>query len=338
MEINPFETGKVLCHFDKLKKLARGKMIPPVTVEIDPSNRCNHNCKWCMYSEFRRRCSDVLDKVDLFDLLNDLKEMGVKSITFTGGGEPLTSPHICEAMLFCKENEIDCGLVTNGGLLDKEIDEVVAKTCKFIRVSLDATNEKDHSFFHGTTTNDFDRILENLFNIRVLNKHITIGVAFLVYDKNYIGLSDLAARLDEIGVDYLQVRPVIQGISFENAFSTMQILKRIKTKEMKVIPVMHRFHEIMNDDKRFSRCLATPLIGVVGADGNVYLCCQFRGDSTKVIGNIHEKRFKDIWFSDEHRKMIDSIDVSKCPVCRYIPYNIIIEQAVMKDGLHKNFL
>jgi len=337
MNINPFNTYKALCHIDRLEKIAKGEIVAPVTVEIDPSNRCNHNCKWCMYSEFRRRCSDMLDKTTLFDLLRDIKEMDVKSVTFTGGGEPLTNPHTGEAIQFCKENNIDVGLVTNGGLLNKELNDIIAKSCKFIRVSLDATNERDHSFLHGTM-NDFEKILENLYNIRVLSNKITIGVAFLVYAKNYIGLESLAHKLDDIGVDYLQVRPVIQGISFDDASNTMAILENIHTEHLKIIPVMHRFREIMTGQKGFSRCLASLLIGVVGADGNVYLCCQFRGDSSKIIGNIHDKSFKDIWFSYEHRQLIDNIDISKCPVCRYIPYNQIIEKAILEDGLHRNFL
>ena len=43
-----FNAHKILNHFDKLQKIAAGQTVFPITVEIDPSNRCNHRCQWCV--------------------------------------------------------------------------------------------------------------------------------------------------------------------------------------------------------------------------------------------------------------------------------------------------
>ena len=50
-------------------------------------------------------------------LITDLRSVGVKSITFTGGGEPLLSPHLEAFVNRAKLNHMEIGLITNGILL-----------------------------------------------------------------------------------------------------------------------------------------------------------------------------------------------------------------------------
>lgn len=43
-----FNPNKGLHHFDRLRTLAQGHDVAPVTVEIDPVAYCNHACGWCV--------------------------------------------------------------------------------------------------------------------------------------------------------------------------------------------------------------------------------------------------------------------------------------------------
>ena len=60
----------------------------PIAVEIDLTNRCNHQCVWCMFEGFKGRKPFSLEKSLVFDLLQELKTLGVKAVTYVGGGEP----------------------------------------------------------------------------------------------------------------------------------------------------------------------------------------------------------------------------------------------------------
>ena len=40
--------NKILCHLDKVDELLNNKNPSPVTMEIDPSNACNHSCPFCI--------------------------------------------------------------------------------------------------------------------------------------------------------------------------------------------------------------------------------------------------------------------------------------------------
>src|SRR5437763_1554464 len=48
---DPFSPHKILAHFDRLQRVAAGEFVYPITVEIDPTNVCNHRCQWCVSME-----------------------------------------------------------------------------------------------------------------------------------------------------------------------------------------------------------------------------------------------------------------------------------------------
>src|SRR5437773_1395781 len=90
-EFNPL---KILHHIDRLRALADGKDIAPVTIEIDPVAYCNHVCAWCVdplhraaqmsYGTFDRLITELASfSVDGFR---------VEGIVFKGGGESTLHP------------------------------------------------------------------------------------------------------------------------------------------------------------------------------------------------------------------------------------------------------
>src|SRR5512139_761362 len=100
--------SKLLQHVDRLAALKRGEIPAPVNVEIDLSNRCSLGCEWCHFGYThtrgplagkRDKPNDALPGGDLMDdglafaLIDQLKAAGVRSITWTGGGEPSLHPH-----------------------------------------------------------------------------------------------------------------------------------------------------------------------------------------------------------------------------------------------------
>ena len=60
----------------------------PITVKIDLTNVCNHNCPGCIDADLIANDNNELSLDLLKKLLQDMKQMGVKGINYTGGGEP----------------------------------------------------------------------------------------------------------------------------------------------------------------------------------------------------------------------------------------------------------
>lgn len=83
-----------LVHWRELAKVFRLRNVcfdeqrstPPITVEVDPVDYCNHSCTWCFTSSHRE--TDRLSKAEVHKITEELGEMGAKSVHFAGGGEP----------------------------------------------------------------------------------------------------------------------------------------------------------------------------------------------------------------------------------------------------------
>src|SRR5919107_1098399 len=97
-EISVREIRRRAAMSDKLKFLFEHNIlldpnrIGPYSVEIDPTNHCPIGCSYCIWSEMRERNPTSL-RDDVFStLIDDLIELRVAGVVFTGGGEPLSHP------------------------------------------------------------------------------------------------------------------------------------------------------------------------------------------------------------------------------------------------------
>jgi len=351
MNLKQFNPMKILNHWDTINAILKGWNPPPISCEIDPSNLCNHDCIWCMYHDFKEERNVKIPKDRMFNLIRELGQGGVKSVTFTGGGEPLTNPATVEGLYKVREASMEVGLVTNGGLMNKDICKEIVDTCLFLRISLDAATTSTHSSVHkpkNLSKDNFDQIIANIKTLVDLRKKkgrdFTIGIAFLVHPLNYFEIYDATTLAKKLGVDYIQIRPVfITGKKpLEKMWFAVQDLME-KSLELiddrfHVFPIAHRFDEVSKIDRTYSQCLGHALLAVVGADCNVYTCCQLRGDPRFSFGNLKEKSFFEIWNSKERGEVIKRIDLAKCPPCRYNKYNELLDYLSDTMRPHKNFL
>jgi radical SAM protein with 4Fe4S-binding SPASM domain len=347
---------KLLRHSDKIREMLAGTTVFPISIELDLSNKCNHNCSWCNYNGFRQENWKSFDDARILSLLSELAEVGVKSITFTGGGEPLVHHRAADIFRHCAALGMQFGVVTNGRRMEGEAAEVIAKHATFVRVSLDAGTTQTHQLLHATPMPEYTLILKNIAQVVALAKDrtppLTVGASFCVFDVNLGEISRAAERLKAIGASYLEVRPVFatewRGGGFSNpltgehiaqAQTNLQAAKDTYDGDgFRVIGMVQRFDQVSETTKPFSKCRIGPLTTVINADGFIYHCCQTRGLPAFRAGSVLDTPFKEVWWNAQHRAMVDAIDVEKCPPCRYSGYLEIIEQAFLADGMHANFI
>ncbi|MDD4979711.1 MAG: radical SAM protein [Candidatus Omnitrophica bacterium] len=351
MDLRQFNTYKILNHSKIIRALLENKNPFPVSCEIDPSNLCNHACHWCYFGDSRKVKKANLDKGVLFKLIDELAAGKTRSITFTGGGEPLVNPATIEAIVRARKKGIRVGLVTNGGLLDRKKNEVIVSCCDFVRISLDAPDAYSHARLHRPANpkiDNFEDILLNLHRLVILRrkskKDITIGVGFLINKGNYKKLPILAERLKKIGVDYLQIRPIVMPQDnsltqiWTRAFKYIQKALSSSDKKFHVFPIDYRYHEMINKGRNYQSCNTHKLLAVVGADGNVYMCSLFRGDNKFSFGNLYRQSFAQIWRGKRRRAVMQSLNIRRCPPCRYNRYNEILEYMLSRNKPHADFL
>lgn len=353
LEITPFQPMKLLRHSDRIEASLRGEVVYPISVEFDLSNRCNHSCPWCSFNGFRQDNWVQFPMPRAASLLGELAGVGVKSITFTGGGEPLTHKHA--PLLFERAHQLGLqfGVVTNGRLLVGAPRAAIAAYAKFCRVSLDAGTPQTHQLLHATPKPEFAIVLDNLRKTREAagDRALTLGASFCVFDCNVEEIEEAARLVRDTGANYLEVRPVFatewRGGGFSRALSdpnveraraALERAKALATDTFRVIGMVERFDALTGAAKGFSKCHIGPLTTVINADGYLYHCCQMRGLPNFRAGSVLTQPFAEVWWNAEHRAMVDAIDVTKCAPCRYAGYNRLIEGAFLEDGLHAQFV
>lgn len=337
MILNPISPEKIIVHKDRIENILNGGHIAPVTCGIDISNLCNHQCIWCLYNKYRKEKPYNMDKYLIKKAIVGFRGAGGSSICLSGGGEPLMNNNINFAILESRKVGLECSLNTNGGRLQILSDEAL-NSLSYIRISLDAGSKKSHDKLHKPIDGDFDTIIENIKNIRKKTS-IPIGVGYLVHSDNYQEIGSLALILKDIGIDYLQVRPI------KNMFLSEEQMKLVlgqieyiqkHLQSFKVYESFSKMSDTIEGSDKCKKCYINRLVVNIGPDGEVYACCELRGINS--LGNIKDKSFEDIWFSKKHKDMLDNLDISKCPPCKYSKMNEIIERVFVNDELNRNFI
>jgi len=188
MKLKQFSPMKLLYHLDHAKAIGQGKNVYPLSYEIDPSNLCNHGCIWCMYEDFMLEKKEMIGKEKLRSVVDEILGLGARSITFTGGGDPLTHPETVELIPRIKQAGTSVAIITNGGLLNRENCPVMVENLSYIRISVDAATRATHEKLHrpkNQENDNYDLLLDNVVFLveekRKRKKDLQIGVGYLVH-------------------------------------------------------------------------------------------------------------------------------------------------------------
>lgn len=105
----------------------------PILVTLCVTNRCNLRCAYC-YEEYYDRNYQEIPKEKLFQLIDELAEMGTKYISINGG-EALLRQDIHEIVDKIRSRRMLCHVSTNGVLVKNHLD--MLKKVDSVAVSLD---------------------------------------------------------------------------------------------------------------------------------------------------------------------------------------------------------
>lgn len=353
--VHPFTPLKLLKHAPRVEAMLRGETVYPVSVEFDLSNKCPHDCPMCSFGTsashgYRQQNWVTFPYERALTLLDELAALGVLSVTFTGGGEPLIHPQAADILEHATRAGLQWGLVTNGVLLKGRVADACAAGATFVRVSLDAGTTATHQVTHGVRVAQFEDILRNIRGLRNRAPRLTIGASFCVQPANHAEVLEAATLVKLHGGNYLEVRPtfptdwrgdgwsaVLSEAQIETAKAQMaEARATLQDAAFQVIGLIDRFDALARPRKDYGVCRIGPLTTVIGADGRCWYCCVQRGQRGFSYGNVLHAPFAAVW--KQHPAVQAGIDLSRCPRCRYDGLNTVLEQAFIRDGLHAAFV
>lgn len=310
------------------------KELYPLYVEIAPIGACNHRCVFCAVDYIGYRAIQ-LDASLLIDRMVEMGQLGVKAVMLAGEGEPLLHKKINE-IVEKTHAATDIAFTTNGVLLNKleALDQ-----CEWVKVSLNAGTKETYAKVHRTDESDFDKVIANLKDAVKRKGACTLGIQMVLLPENAHEVDSLKALGEEIGVDYVVIKPYSQ-----HKYSITHEYENYKPEVPKAVgKLVVRADSLKTEAIGYEKCLSTPYWwSYVMASGEVYSCSAYLLDERFRLGNIKTHSFSDIWHSEERRRnwefVRNTLDIHECRLnCRMDKSNIFLDQLV--NGIpHANFI
>lgn len=340
---NKYSNYKIAWFPEKLKSFINKEITAPIYVRIKPTNRCCHNCYFCVYNYSFSQMHDSMERIDeipfhrMLEIIDDLKNTGVKAITYSGGGEPLIYKNILEIFNKTLESKIDLSLLTNGQYMSGKIAEILTQA-KWIRVSLNYWNEQLFIKTRKRSRNLFYDIIDNMTNFSKMNKSCDFGINYIITKENYTTLIEAFETLALTGIDNIRFSPVWVPNFFDYHKKIERNVKsqldKIHSNNKSNIKVYDSYHITQEAKKReYDKCYFSQIVPVIGADQNIYTCHNKAYDPKGIIGSIKGEKFSKIWFSENTKKFFENFKTSLCKhQCANDTKNIIINEIVNCHG------
>lgn len=317
--------------------------IIPTQVDIDLTNICNQDCFYCNSADHRKQKPVQKKYYEYIELLDKLaswrahtpKSFGtLHTITYPGGGEPTLLPDYEKVL----EHTIDLGfltsLTTNGSRLDGMINNMPADKIRqmaWIGIDIDAGTEKTYEKIRRSLTKNslFNQVIENATALVNIGANVDIKALINEYNMDYQSLHDLFLITKKVGARQLYLRPtVLSGVAFDFE-SLVSTINELSIKHQ--VPVKYNFTKHL--EKNYKRCHQMYQFPVFCADGEIFTCCDNKGNPRFSLGHWDQGDFRDLWLSERHHEIYNSIDTRFCPHCRPNQHNIKIQNILDNPDL-----
>ena len=178
--------------------------------------RCNLNCVYCFPDSPHRGHENELSRQKIFDLIDELYDMGTRYIALLGG-EPLLREDFDDIVEYLVQKKIIIEVITNGYFTRQKIDAL--KKVHFVCHSLDG-NQADMEKNRGPGS--YKKIMESLDLCRDNNIAVQMRT---VFNKNNINSLDYLANLARRRKTTLGVceQAVIKARDKEYALTTVEL-------------------------------------------------------------------------------------------------------------------
>lgn len=345
---------KALAFPDRIEALREKRLAAPVNIRVKPINHCNHDCWYCAYRVDNLKLGedinlkDIIPTAKMFELAHDFIDMGVKAVTFSGGGEPLLYKPLPEIVELLAKGGVRVAALTNGSNLKKNVAEAFAEFGTWVRVSLESWDGPSYAKARKVSESAFDALMSNMAAFARRGSRCTIGASFIIGADNYRNVYEAVARLRDTGIHHVKLSAAVvansgaQNNDYHKKLYPMvtEQIEKAKALSCDGFSVLDHYHLL---EERFTRtysfCPTIQFVPVVGADCMVYTCQDKAYTVAGELGSIKERTFKDFWFSDENcQKAFALKPPVDCPHhCAHHLKNVAIHEFLATDPEHVFF-
>lgn len=244
-----------------------------LSLELELSRICNLRCLYC-YASSGEPLHNEMSLAELYDVITQAADLGVKKIIILGGGEPLLYPHLTEVVDFIKGKDISVDLFTNGMSLCEEVAAWLhsRQVGVVLKMNSRSAEVQDHLAGRAGAFKTICTALEALQKAGYPDETCSLGIETIICRQNYEELPALWrwARRQGI-VPYIETM-TMQGRAIEHADLEVG-------QEM----VKALFEELARIDREEFECSWTPHPPLVASQ-----CARHEYSCTiTTIGEVH---------------------------------------------------
>ncbi len=320
----------------------------PVVI-MNITRRCNLRCVHCYAGSDGSMAPDEMTTPELRRVLDSLAEFGCPVALFSGG-EPLLHPDIVELARHAVNAGMRAVISTNGTLITPETAERLATVgLSYIGTSLDGGPET-HDRFRGVS-GAFDRAMQGLRNARAAG--IKTGVRFTLTRRNIEEIPRVFDILEREGIPRICFYHLVYSGRGEHLREEALSHEASRRAVDEIIDRTARLHrngttlEVLTVDNhcdgpylylrllrenperaaevlrllRFNGGNSSGLgVAAISWDGAVHPDQFWR---TRVLGNVRERSFREIWTDPENEFLMQLKDkrshvTGRCARCRFL--------------------
>ncbi len=157
-----------------------------LNLTIMTTTACNARCAYCFEKnvEIKSPNDDVVSQIIDF-ILKSRKKVNINWF----GGEPLMNVSIIEKIttaLSANNIKYRCGMISNGYLVDKNIENIKKWKIKFVQITLDGINEKYNAvkrYIYKNDNNPFSTVISGIKSL--INNKIKVTIRLNFDNLNY---------------------------------------------------------------------------------------------------------------------------------------------------------
>lgn len=341
------ETLKEIERYSKVdeatpKWMLRFSKVTSPMVVWNTTKECNLRCHHCYLNAGVAEKGELTSR-EAMNLIEDLAEIRSPMLVFSGG-EPVLREDVYELNKYAMELGLRTILSSNGALITREVAQKIKDAgFVYVGVSLDGSREA-HDRFRGVN-GAFDESIKGLRNLMEVG--VNTGVRFAITHQNYGELPKVLKIVKREGIPRFSVFQLVYAgrgreiinwdiFNYQRRRVMDYIIKEAeKCRDMNIVTADNyadgiyllkqvaehepgRAREVEKLLSMQSGCPAGDKLANVDNMGNVHLCPYWQ---SRIIGNVREQKFSDIWFDEDNELLTKMRDKTrylkgKCSRCR----------------------
>lgn len=278
---------------------------------IELTSRCNFKCPHCYVGE-KTKSIDISFKT-VQRLLKELKDLGIKSVHFTGG-EVCTRKDIGAIIEYAYDLGFHITMTTNGLLLSDDLILIVKRYVARLNITVYGLSKETYSKFSSDPC-AFDKIISTINNIKNQKQDI-LSLIFTLTPDNYVDFDKfiIFSKKRKLPFNLGKTVPVGLALCDERLFSNDAYIAFIEKIEEK-------YGQAISEKSKFRQRVCKLEQITILVDGRVQICSLLR-DAHFDFGNIYKESIIKIW----QNKMLPfflSIKVDSIEICKECEYKYL---------------